>query len=174
MNGNTSFPEASEVAKREIAALVITYCRSIDRGDATALAHIFHDDSTVLCGIFEGRGPQFATEICRIVQAVFDRTLHSITEQSIEVTGETATGETRIVAISTLWDDEGQSEIVSGGRYLDRFERRDGVWKFAEHKVVSEWSHIDRIASAPDRQLDGRWDGGAPFGLDDPVDFRLQ
>jgi len=42
-----------------------------------------------------------------------------------------------------------------GGRYVDRFERRDGVWKIAERQGVNEWL---RYEAASDR---GFWDGSA-------------
>lgn len=65
---------------------------------------IFHDDSIVVSGVFNGNGQQFATEICRTVQNVFDQTFHSIANQWIEVDGDGAVGETYVVAISSIAD----------------------------------------------------------------------
>ena len=36
-----------------------------------------------------------------------------------------------------------------GGRYLDRFERRDGVWKIARRLLVDEWSRLDDLPAPP-------------------------
>lgn len=131
-------------SRQQIAELTLAYCRGVDRADEALLKSIFHDDSIVVSGTFDGSGQQFATEICAIIRAVFDQTLHSIDHQSIEVTGDTAVGETYVVAVSTMTDlERGKSEMLTGGRYLDRFTRRDGVWKFAARTFVSEWSRID-------------------------------
>ncbi|WP_176400240.1 nuclear transport factor 2 family protein [Sphingobium sp. Z007] len=139
------------LSHRQIAELTLAYCRGVDRADEALLKSIFHDDSIVICGAFEGNGQQFASEICTIVRAVFDQTLHSIDHQSIEVTGDTAMGETYVVAVSTMTDlDRGKSEMLTGGRYLDRFTRRDGIWKFAARTFVSEWSRIDGTSCTDD------------------------
>ncbi|MEC3910991.1 nuclear transport factor 2 family protein [Sphingobium sp. CR2-8] len=129
---------------QQIVELTLAYCRGVDRADETLLKSIFHDDSVVVSGAFDGNGQQFASEICAIVRAVFDQTLHSIDHQWIEVTGDTAIGETYVVAVSTMTDlERGKSEMLTGGRYLDRFTRRDGVWKFSARRFVSEWSRVD-------------------------------
>lgn len=169
----TPTPDRSDidaiVSRQQIADLTTACCRGIDRADEALLKSLFHDDSIVACGVFNGSGPEFAEQICRILRSVFDQTFHSITNQRIEVTGDSAIGETYVIAVSTMTDvDQGKSEILNGGRYLDRFERRDGVWKIAERTFVSDWSRIDRssaISDGPDTALERR---GA-MGPDDPV-----
>ncbi len=150
-------PSAAETAadvtrsRQQIAELTLAYCRGVDRADEALLKSIFHEDSIVVSGAFDGNGQQFATEICAIVRAVFDQTLHSIDHQWIEVTGDTAMGETYVVAVSTMTDlERGKSEMLTGGRYLDRFTRRDGVWKFAARTFVSEWSRVDGTSCTDD------------------------
>jgi len=138
-------------SREQIVELTMAYCRGVDRADEALLKSIFHDDSIVVSGAFDGNGQRFATEICAIVRAVFDQTLHSIDHQWIEVTGDTAMGETYVVAVSTMTDlERGKSEILTGGRYLDRFIRRDGVWKFAARTFISDWSRIDGTSCTDD------------------------
>jgi hypothetical protein len=36
-------------------------------------------------------------------------------------------------------------DLTFGGRYVDRFERREGVWKIAHRQVIFEWSRIDQV-----------------------------
>jgi hypothetical protein len=138
-------------SRQQIAELTQAYCRGVDRADEALLKSIFHDDSIVVSGAFNGNGQQFAVEICAIVRAVFDQTLHSIDHQWIEVTGDAAMGETYVVAVSTMTDlERGKSEMLTGGRYLDRFIRRDGIWKFAARTFVSEWSRVDGTSCTED------------------------
>lgn len=158
------------ISRQQIADLTTAYCRGIDRADEALLKSIFHDDSTVVSGAFNGNGQQFAAEICGIVRAVFDQTFHSIANQWIEVTGDTAVAETYVITVSTMTDpQEGKSEMLSGGRYLDRFTRREGVWKFAERTFVSDWSRIDRTTRDMDQGLYAAFDLKGKQGPDDPV-----
>lgn len=150
-------------SRQQIAELTLAYCRGVDRADEALLKSIFHDDSVVVSGAFDGNGQQFATEICAIVRAVFDQTLHSIDHQWIEVNGDTAVGETYVVAVSTMTDlERGKSEMLTGGRYLDRFTRRDGVWKFAARTFVSEWSRVDGTSCTDDAPSAGHGVGDHP------------
>ena len=31
-------------------------------------------------------------------------------------------------------------DVLIGGRYFDRYERRDGVWKFSYRAIVADWA----------------------------------
>ena len=65
-----------------------------------------------------------------------ERHSHQITNVLIELDGDRAVSESYVTVV--LWtrpDAEGrQSELVGRGRYLDRWERRGGVWAI-EHRV---------------------------------------
>ncbi|MBH1998806.1 MAG: nuclear transport factor 2 family protein [Sphingomonadaceae bacterium] len=147
-------PDAADaiISRQQIADLTMAYCRGVDRADEPLLRGIFHDDSVIVSGIVNGNGQTFAGEICRFVQATFEQTFHSIANQWIEVTGDTAVGETYILAVATTHGTgDGQSEMLSGGRYIDRFERREGIWKIAERIYVEDWHRVDRAT----RQMAG-------------------
>jgi hypothetical protein len=62
----------------------------------------------------------------------------------IELNGDGARVESYVVAINPTKLDDG-SEVLSviGVRWLDRFERRDGVWAIADRTVVVDWSLKD-------------------------------
>ena len=157
------------LSRQQIADLTMAYCRGVDRADEPLLRSIFHDDGVIVSGAFNGSGQLFATEICKIVKAVFNQTFHSIANQWIEVTGNGAVGETYVIAVSTMTNDDGsQSEMLTGGRYLDRFERRDGVWKIAERTFVSDWNRIDATTHS-DAGLYASLDLRGKQGPDDPV-----
>jgi hypothetical protein len=38
--------------------------------------------------------------------------------------------------------DRRDSELLEGGRYLDRLSKHDGRWRFAERTIVFDWSKI--------------------------------
>lgn len=126
------------VSRQQIADLTMAYCRGVDRADAALLAGVFHPDSTVVSGAFNGDGRTFATEICALVEATYEQTFHSIANQWIEVDGDGAVGETYVIAVSTSRGDE-KTDTLTGGRYIDRFERRDGRWAISERTFVLDW-----------------------------------
>jgi hypothetical protein len=161
---------AAVIARQQIADLTMAYCRGVDRVDEALLKQVFHPDSTVVSGVFNGNGHAFATEICGIVKAVFNQTFHSIANQWIEVTGDTAIGETYVIAVSTMTNDDGSpSEMLTGGRYLDRFERRDGAWKIAERSFVCDWNRVDASTRQMDEGMYAPFDLQGRQGPDDPV-----
>jgi len=160
------------IAKQQIADLTMAYCRGVDRADEALLKTVFHDDSTIVSGAFNGSGQSFATEICKIVRAVFDQTFHSIANQWIEVTGDGAIGETYVIAVATMTEDDGsKAEILTGGRYVDRFARRDGAWRIAERTFVMDWNVKQPSSRAIGEGMYAQLPSGS-FGPDDPV-YRL-
>ena len=43
-------------------------------------------------------------------------------------------------------DATAEMELIIGIRYLDVIERRDGVWKIAERRLVFDWSQLGRYS----------------------------
>ena len=111
----------------------------MDRADASLLAQVFHEDATVVSGAFNGNGRDFALEICRLVEEAYEQTFQSIANQWIEVEGDRAIGETYVIAVSTSRGDE-RTDTLTGGRYIDRYERRGGQWAIAERTFVLDWA----------------------------------
>jgi hypothetical protein len=144
-------------SRAEIAEVVIRYVRGIDRCDEAMLRSCFHPDSRHRHGSFEGLSADFCTHalaICRGVVA----THHQLGPVSIELSGETAFTETYFTShhrYGAIPPPGGQphEDRIAAGRYVDRFERRDGVWKIAERVGVMEFLRHDPPA---DR---GFWDG---------------
>lgn len=124
------------ISRQQIADLTMAYCRGVDRADAELLESIFHEDSTVVSGAYNGPGKAFATVICGVVQDAYEQTFHSIANQWIEVEGDGAVGETYVIAVSTGRDG---TDTLTGGRYVDRFTRRAGRWAIAERTFVLDW-----------------------------------
>jgi hypothetical protein len=66
-------------------------------------------------------------------------TMHFNGQNSIVLDGDRATGETYTLAHHVLDSDEGRSLLVLYIRYEDSFIKQDGVWRFAERKLLIEW-----------------------------------
>jgi hypothetical protein len=66
------------------------------------------------------------------------RGVHQIANVLIELHGEAAAVESSFLALQTNAAAP-TLETFLCGRYLDRFERRDGQWRIAERTVVYDW-----------------------------------
>ncbi|WP_243653834.1 nuclear transport factor 2 family protein [Pseudonocardia endophytica] len=69
------------------------------------------------------------------------RTRHLITNQLIELDGDTARSRCYFTVLQRATGHDYQ--IVVGGRYHDRFAKVDGSWRFTE-KVI-QVDHLNRI-----------------------------
>ncbi len=126
-------PSPEEVADRlAIEQVLATHCRGVDRADEEALKSCYWSDATVAYGGFNGN----AHEFCGILPTAIKRytaTQHSITNVNPLVSGEHALVETYVTAYHYIEDD---SEMTYIGRYLDRFEKRKGVWKMQHLSLI--------------------------------------
>lgn len=134
----TADPAALDAAlsRDAIRSLLTGYCRGADRADAQLLASVFWEDATVVSGVSNGSAGQFAADIAAHVSANLDACFHSIANEWIEVKGDHAVGEHYVIAHSRA----GGEDTMTGGRYVDSYERRGGVWKIASRSFVCDWT----------------------------------
>lgn len=143
------------------------YCRAVDRMDLELLRSVYHPDAADDHGTFVGN----ADEFCDFVMEVQGRnsySSHTIANPVIDLDGDVASVEcvyrayTRVPGgwdpVSTYFGDpyaarardngtlEQEHEHICGGRYLDRFERRDDVWRIAARRVTNEWNQCRPIS----------------------------
>lgn len=152
------------LSRDAIRFLLTGYCRGVDRGDKALLASVFWEDSAVISGVINASGQVFADGIVDYVTANLDYCFHSIANEWIEVKGDHAVGEHYILAHMCA----GGQDVMTGGRYIDSYERRDGTWKIKSRTFVADWntSHPKSL------ELDGMYEplkSRGRFGLDDPV-----
>lgn len=129
-----------------IQQLLYRYCRGVDRGDRALIASVYHADARDDHGGFKGLGSDFANWIVDAMDQNRMIGQHHITNMLIEVDGDVAHGESYFLAfhpdavIAGEGDVGGEGLSFSGGRYLDRFEKRGGAWRIADRRVVFDWS----------------------------------
>ena len=150
------------LAKQEITEIIFRYCRGCDRVDEAALRACFHPDSVHAHGGFEGRSMDFVDLAMSIVKPLKSCS-HMVTNVLIEVAGDRAVSEAHFLSHHRRLKQPGPGEEdrFMKGRYLDRFERRGGVWKIASRTGLLDFERIlepaDRtLAAAPARQLGRR------------------
>lgn len=147
MNHSGTAALATLMARTEIAEVIMRYCRAIDRGDEAMLRSCFHQDATHQHGDFRGTSADFCAFAMQTIGQV-ELTHHQLGQISIEIRGEAAFAETyftsyhRFGAVPPPGGAPHEDRML-GGRYIDRFERRDGAWRIAHRRGVNEWRRYE-------------------------------
>lgn len=165
MAGNIDEQLIDEVISRQaLHDLNMAYARAADRGDAALMASLFHEDSTVVSGVFNGSGPDFAQFIIPFITSNLQRCFHSVANEWYQVRGDDAVGESYVIA----WVTAGGQDVLSAGRYIDAFQRRNGTWKFKSRAFVTDYTASHPTTHADDGMYDALTTRGC-FGREDPV-----
>ena len=138
--------------KHALHELVLTYCRAADRRDFRLMRSLYHDDAIDDHGaMFSGPVDDFIAWIPSVM-AGFEATAHSVSNALFVVDGDKANGEIYAHAYHRTHPPDAQ-EIVIGGRYLDRYERRAGVWKFIHRSLALDWCNVRPVNPEDYRQF---------------------
>ena len=122
--------------------LVHAYCRAVDRGDMATLRELYHHDAVDAHGAFStGSVDGFFEQL--VASRPYIRAMqHHITTANFAIDGYTAEGEIYNIAVHTFAGKSRDTDLVIGGRYLDKYEKRDGAWKILERTIVTDWARV--------------------------------
>src|SRR4051794_36933919 len=124
------------VDRQAILDCIHRYTRGVDRLDADLTLSAYHEDAVDDHGTFIGSPREFVEWLWPRPDTRWTRQ-HFVTNHTCELDGDTAHTETYYLCAMRPKDRE--VTTISGGRYIDRFERRDGEWRIAARVVVAEW-----------------------------------
>jgi hypothetical protein len=180
--------------QRDIERVLSTYARAVDRQDLQLLKSCYHPDAINHNAVSRSNAWEFAELLLPMMRRLFSGTMHHVTHTDIRVDGDHASAESYFIAwhlvvggyeeivamfgapyadeMRRLGKLEGGHDFVGAGRYLDRFERRDSVWRIAERNVTMEWNHYGAVTHGTPESLFGRMPALARRDRTDPV-YRL-
>ena len=132
----------------ELQDLATTYARAIDRRDYAAFARTFTKDGRLIIIFGDPETVEPAAEMHgsdQIVQGVssieqYERTTHFLGQQHVEITGDTASGETYCLAYHLRPKDGEMWNLEMSIRYQDKYTRESGRWQFTERTVICDWT----------------------------------
>ena len=142
---STPSPDALAVRVRAledreaIRALLVTYASTLDGRDFPAFEQLWATDAEFIGGSSDrAKGPAAIRDLLqRLLKAngapVPGRDFHLVMNQTIDVTGDSATGFSRGTWVVTDPDTKLRISIIAN--YYDRFVREGGRWKFARHQI---------------------------------------
>jgi SnoaL-like domain len=131
------------IARQEIQDVLGRYARAVDRRDWQSLRKCFHDGARDQHGEFDGDTDAFIDWVSKRHASV-PFSMHFLGNCLIEfLSPEAAWVETYFIAMQrrdeappTIENYSGPVDMDVFGRYCDRFERRDGVWRIAFRQVA--------------------------------------
>jgi hypothetical protein len=135
--------------RQAIVDCVHRYARGVDRDDADLIRSAYHRDAAEDHGGFVGGVDGLIPFLAR-VHRPFAGSQRYVTNVTVDLDGDEAHAESYWLCV--LLRDEPATLMLSGGRYVDRLERRDGEWRIADRVVVIEWRG-DLAGGAPDPPL---------------------
>jgi SnoaL-like protein len=128
------------VDRDEIRDCIARLARGEDRRDARRISACFWPDAAVDLGIFAGPFDEYVAWVVPGSPAI-PVTQHVLGQIVIEHTADAAVAETHVTAYHRLAGDDGDRDVVIGGRYLDRLEKRGTRWRIGQRTMLYDWCH---------------------------------
>lgn len=112
--------------RQEIYDCLVRYCHGVDKFDRDMIRSAYHDDAVDDHGEFVGPVDDFIDWALNYHATHQKRTMHAIHTHRCELDGDTAHTETYWTFYALNKQEPHHTRAY--GRYVDRFEKRDGRW----------------------------------------------
>ena len=144
--------------REAIREVIAAYAHAIDRRRWEMMARLFHPDATFGFGPVEGDWRGFVEQARSIIDPCIS-TQHLLGQTLIGFADAvTATCETYLTAMHIVPVGYPRSDVfpareetyaaIIAGRYVDRFEQRDGQWRIARRQGLYDWREYRTIGEA--------------------------
>jgi hypothetical protein len=163
--------------RQAIHDVIVRYCRGVDRSDPDLVLAAFHDDAIdnhygVVLPFREAIGTLKSARTGAPPSKT--RSMHNICNILIELDGDLARCETYVTVIVRIPYEGREMDWMHAGRYVDRFERRNGEWRIAHRTVVYDLERFDEVVPAPDGLSQARYLDNAVRGKRGRGDFSYE
>ena len=142
--------------KHEIYECLVRMSRAADRSDKDLFVSGFHADSVVTAGPFVGSPSDLYDWAAKFQAEMYTATFHKLHQMHCDIQGDDAHAETYYFFVGCM----GENNLLAGGRYIDRFERRGGRWGMVMRNNFVEWTSVvpamaSPLGEIPDLHLNG-------------------
>ncbi|MFW0785640.1 nuclear transport factor 2 family protein [Gordonia sp. CPCC 206044] len=122
--------------RTEILDCIARHARGCDRHDVDLISAAYHDDGIDEHGVVINTGEGYGRWANATHAATSTVHTHNVTTHSCEIDGDTAHADSYVIVV--LIGTDGTAAQVISGRYIDRLERRDGVWRISVRRATVE------------------------------------
>jgi len=135
--------------RADIHDCLMRYSRAVDRLDRELLLSVYHEDAIDDHGVFVGSPTQFADWVVAMHTALHLSHQHCIFNTTIDLDGDVAHTESYYMFVGLNRTETPLA--MSGGRYIDRFEKRNGRWAIALRVCVRDWAPLAEVPETLDQ-----------------------
>ena len=155
--------------RADIWDCLVRFSRGMDRFDRALFLSAFHPDARIAAGPFVGGAPALYDWASALHEQGQSATHHNLLNHSCEVQGDIAHAETYYLFVGRNRDE---TNWMAGGRYIDRLERRSGVWRIALRTNAIEWSGLVPSTPLPFAEVPDLHQDGAPSRSQEDPSYR--
>jgi hypothetical protein len=137
--------------KQAIDQVIAAHSRGLDNAETALLKSCYHPEGIVEYGLFEGAASDFLEAVTQ--DDGTPATMHRPSGVWSVIDGDTAKAETSVIVYREEGEGSAKLQLCICGRYLDTFERRDGVWKIIKRVYVLDWNSNMQDTSAWENPL---------------------
>jgi SnoaL-like domain len=162
--------------RQAIHDVIVRYCRGVDRSDPALVLAAFHDDAidNHFGAVLPFREAIGTLKAARNGTPSKTTSMHNLCNILIEVDGDVARCESYVIVLVRIPQEGGALDWIHAGRYVDRFERRNGAWRIAYRTVVYDLERFDEVVPAPDGLTQARYLDKAVRGRRGTQDFSYE
>ena len=122
------------VDRDDIRQVILRYCRGMDRLDLDLIRSCYFDDAIDDHGRFVGKAEDFI-QWATTATGHFPMQQHAVLNHVCDLDGDDAYTETYYICSNI---NSAPPHILSLGRYIDHFQRREGEWRIANRVALIE------------------------------------
>ncbi len=124
--------------REKIKDCLVRLARGEDRRDAGLISGAYWPDSITDYGVFRGNFDEYLAWVVPGADAI-TCTQHMLGQSFIVLEGDKARVETQVISYHRVNMGTEERDTCIGGRYLDKFERRNGEWRIASRVMLYDW-----------------------------------
>lgn len=159
--------------RQAISDCLLRYARGVDRLDPNLVRSAFWPDAHDAHGAINGSIEDFLAAWLP-TQGKREACQHVIANHTVSFDGPDAANTETYLVVAMKDHDSPTLELI-GGRYIDRFEKRDGEWRIKTRLCLIDWQCTTDASGMVERMLGayrGSRDGSDP-SYERPVRIRL-
>lgn len=135
-------------SRLEISEVLYRYCRGMDRMDWDLTLSCWHAGGTDRhAPLYAGSAEGFLTWLWP-VHADMIATRHVLSNIWIQLAGDRAVSESYWNVQLRMERDGKPVDLLGAGRYVDQFERLDGVWAIRHRESIGDMTHVAQVLAA--------------------------
>ncbi len=124
--------------REKIKDCLVRLARGEDRRDAGLISGAYWQDSITDYGVFRGNFDEYLAWVVPGADAI-TCTQHMLGQSFIVLEGDKARVETQVISYHRVNMGTEERDTCIGGRYLDKFEKRNGEWRIASRVMLYDW-----------------------------------